>query len=369
MSPRYTRADLKARIAELEEEVARLKEENLSLGYEIVSADIKIAQQDQALLEKNAEIESLTQNAADWKAYAESLEAQVAEKQGMIDTLNGTLLGAFDEMARLNSEIARLKAELEACKNPPVSAPPSTFGSSTGKHSYDYFTQMAGAPLKVRRSYDVWPAVHPREDAGRNASVWSFKPPVAQFAAGQLDSQFVTALNTIPDDGYGRYVIIYHEPEDNIEKGDFTYTQYKDMQKRARTLIDKVNATRKTKIRFGGNWMAWSFQSASNRNPENYWPGAGVWDFLALDGYAQGRTPAGVFDKALAFCRSKGVRFAVAETGIDVSRPEAERVAWIKECRNYAKNANCEFWCYWDGSFSTFWLNTEAEFKAVVLGS
>jgi uncharacterized coiled-coil protein SlyX len=347
---RYTRAELKAQIAALEAEVARLNS--------------IILQQDQALLEKNAELEGLYQ--------------QLADKQATINSLNSSLADRDAEIDALEAEVASLETELEACKNPPVTDPPSTFGSSTGRHNYDYFTQMAGAPLKVRRSYDVWPAVHPREDAGRNASVWSFKPPITQFVAGQLDAEFIAALKSVPDDGYGRYVIVYHEPEDNIEAGDFTSAQYRDMQKRARVLIDQVNATRKTKIRFGGNLMAWSFQTASRRNPANYFPGPGVWDFLALDGYSGtdgqgnwtgGRTPAAIFGTALKFCQDNGVRFAVAETGIDVKAPEPDRVAWIKACRDYAKNANCEFWCYWDGSFSTFWLNTQAEFKAVVLGS
>jgi hypothetical protein len=322
-------------------EVATLKSENEALGYKLVAAD-------QALLQKNAEIEEY-----------------------------------LDIIARKNARIARLKTDLAECQGgvvvPTPTEPVSLFGSSTGRHTYDTFTKMAGASLAVRRTYDEWPARHPAEDAGRNSTVWSFKPPFVQFLAGSLDADFMAALNSIPDDGFQRYVIVYHEPEDNVEDGDFTASQYREVQVRARAIIDGANTKRQTKLRFGGNLMSWTFQTASGRNPANYFPGAGVWDFLALDGYSGrndrtgqwegGRTPQAIFDTSLKFCRDNGVRFAIAETGIDVLAPEPDRVAWIKSCRQYAKDANCEFWCYWDGSFSWFWLNTEAEFKAVVLGS
>jgi hypothetical protein len=138
-------------------------------------------------------------------------------------------------------------------------------------------------------------------------------------------------------------------------------------------VIDVVNAERAKvggkPIRFGGNWMAWSLQPAAKRNMELWWPGAGVWDFLAADGYAGpegGRSPAAVFDLFVAFTEAKGVRFGIAECGIDVSRPVSERIAWIEACQQYAKDRDPELWCYWDGSFSTFWLNTVEEFKAVV---
>lgn len=339
-----------------DDEISTLTLEKVYLQNQLASADATIMKQVQALLEKNAEIEAL---------------------QAKIDAKNETI-------ARKNVRIESLKAKLDAClgkepaPEPEPTEPPSLFGSSTGKHTYDYFTQMAGSPLEVRRTYDTWPAKHPAEDAGRNATVWSFKPPFVQFLAGSLDADFMAALNTIPDDGFARYVIVYHEPEDNIEKGEFTASQYREAQVRARAIIDGANITRQTKIRFGGNLMSWTFQPAAKRNPEDYYPGPGVWDFLALDGYSGrnsngtwdgGRTPWQVFGTALQFCQDKGVRFAVAETGIDVSAPSPERVAWIKDCRRFAKDANCEFWCYWDGSFSTFWLNTEAEFKAVVLGN
>jgi hypothetical protein len=328
-------------------EIAELEETNIDLGYQLAAADSTIMQQEQALLEKNAEIENLNGVVVEWQDYATGLEKALADCQGTV--------------------------------TPTPTEPVSLFGSSTGKHTYATFAARAGAPLSVRRTYDTWPARHPAEDAGRNASVWSFKPPFVQFLAGALDADFMAALNSIPDDGYQRYVIVYHEPEDNIENGEFTASQYREAQVRARAIIDGANTKRQTRIRFGGNLMSWSFQTASNRNPENYFPGAGVWDFLALDGYSGrnektntwtgGRSPDEIFGSALEFCTQKGVRFAIAETGIDVLAPEPDRVAWIKSCRNYAKGANCEFWCYWDGSFSTFWLNTDAEFKAVVLGS
>jgi uncharacterized coiled-coil protein SlyX len=359
-----------------------------ALKAEIDRLNSIIVQQDQALLEKNAELELCYQQISDLKVAKASLEATVSSQQSTISTLNLELATADSKIASLTAQIdtlkvqvADLEAALAACEGaePPLPTEPvSLFGSATGKHTYDQFTQMAGQKMQVRRSYDTWPAAHPREDAGRCASVWSFKPPLNQLVTGQIDEQVKTALMTVPDDGFQRDVIIWHEPEDNISAGEFTFAQYRDGNKRVRKLVNEVNATRKTPIRFGANWMAWTFENASNRNPENYWAGDGVWDFLAFDGYSGrnkstgtwtgGRTPDALFAEPFAYAKAKGVRPAVAETGIDVLAPEPDRVAWIKACRKYAAGANCEFWCYWDGSFSTFWLNTEAEFKAVVIG-
>lgn len=337
-----------------DEKVNDLYNQVEAIGYKLVAAE-------QELLNKNAQIEVLIDE---------------------VDRLNRVVLSNNIIINRLRDTRARLKAELAECKGtvvepPPLSEPPSLFGSSTGKHTYDYFKTMAGVGPEVRRTYDTWPAAHPREDAGRNASVWSFKPPVEPFLSGALNNEFKAAISSIPDDDYRRFVILWHEPEDNIEDGDFTAAQYQALQVKARGLIDEVNATRKKKVRFGANWMSWTFVSASRRTPDDYWPGDGVWDFLSFDGYSSrndktqtwtgGRTPEAIFGPPFAYAKSKGIRPGVGETGIDVLAPEPDRVAWIKDCRQYAADANCEFWCYWDGSFSTFWLNTEAEFKAVVL--
>jgi len=321
------------------------------------AADDEIYTLEQALLNKNAEIESL--------------HYLIGEKDAIIAAKSDTI-------ARKNARIHNLKAKLDEClgKEPAPSEPvePATvFGSSTGAHTYDEFTAMAGAPLKVRRSYEVdVPTDFTKRstgyDIGRCATVVSMKPDLVALNTRQLDNKILYYLSTIPTD-HRVHLIIWHEPEDNIENGSFSAAEYKQGQVVMRNLVNTANMNRAVPIRFGGNWMSWSVNPKSGRNAEDYYPGDNVWDFLSWDGYEQKgttRSPVEIFGPCVNFNNSHGLRFAVAETGVSTSKPSDYRVEWIIQNKVYASTNNAEFWCYWDGSFADFELITVDEFKAVV---
>lgn len=315
--------------------------------------------------------------------YSESLAPIGAQADAEVADLRGALgqwQTSYEALARQNAELQQandtLQEQLDQCRNP-VTQKPTAWGSSTGRHSYAFFTQMAGSPLEARRSYQTLGQNPPLEDFGRCASVASVAANPA-LPWDQVKAALLVYCAKVPITHDMRF-IKSHEPE-NPEKR-YDPAVYVAEQRRIRTeVIDPINADRVaqggTPITFGGNWMAWSLQSAAGRDMTKWWPGDGVWDFLAADGYSGrnpntqkwegGRTVPNVFDKFVAFCGERDVRFAVAETGIDVLAPVPDRIRWIDECQQYTKDTDPEFWCYWDGSFSTFWLNTADEFRAVV---
>jgi hypothetical protein len=266
---------------------------------------------------------------------------------------------------------ATLRQQLYDCRHPKSAV---VYGSSLGAHDYETFTKRAGSALAATREYDTWPTAFPAVAKDRGTTtVWSMKPPIADVIAGKIDPQLVAAIRSCPD---GTRLIVQHEaenPSKNIKPADFVA-----MSKHIRPLVDAENTSRgKKSLLYGGNHMAWSYRAASGRDMSKWWPGAGVFDFLAADGY-NGRNettgkwtlawPEEVFDDFIAFCTAHQITPAIAETGIDVLAPTATRVEWIERCQQYAVDHTMDFWMYWDGSFATFQLLQDVEFAAVVAG-
>jgi hypothetical protein len=86
----------------------------------------------------------------------------------------------------------------------------------------------AAGPLRACRTYD---RALPRSfsaskaagdvDAGRR-TYWSFKPNVRRFTSDRAaQAAFSAFLDTIPS-GHETVIVAWHEPEDNIDRGEFT---------------------------------------------------------------------------------------------------------------------------------------------------
>jgi hypothetical protein len=281
-----------------------------------------------------------------------------------------------DRLTAARARVIKLRAALQECQGTtPAPLPPTTYGSSTGKHTFAEFTERAGKPLASRRSYEsgIPPALKygdVYDDFVTNNCISinsiAFNPNRIQV----LKSALFNYLDSIPAEHDLRF-IVSHEPEKPEKK--YVPAEYVYQQKLVRAeIIDPINERRLKNggipIRFGGNWMAWSARAASGRHMELWYPGPGVWDYLAWDGYSEDpiHGPDAVFRDALTFTKARNERFAIAETGLTVNHAGPRRVEWIDKCQQYAKDNNSEFWQYWDGSFWTAYLTTDAEFKAVV---
>ena len=220
----------------------------------------------------------------------------------------------------------------------------SQFGNWTA------FDQGAG-PMDVYRGYDsgfqypTWQQVPPgHRKTGNPGSFndYSFQIPPAQLIAGTFDARLRTFIASTP-----RNVVLtnHHEPEQEIEAGQFTFAQFRAANARLNRLVDEQNAidggTRKVSVIL----MISTFTGFQGRNAENYWPtvakgDGGTVDLISADvyaaphgtgttvpiGYTTGtnwKTAQTLVRPVLNFARLHVTDWAISELGIleDVNNP------------------------------------------------
>ena len=137
----------------------------------------------------------------------------------------------------------------------------------------------------------------------------------------------------------------YHEPENNG-----AVAGYLDAQHHLAHLVAVENATRPAgrQLGFGGILMSETYNAGA---AAPFYPGPGVWSYAGADGYskAAGRTPAQIFDTALATSKSWGLPLGIGEFG---ALAGAGRAQWIKDTIAWAKAAGSPFACYWNAAKS-----------------
>jgi hypothetical protein len=112
----------------------------------------------------------------------------------------------------------------------------------------------------------------------------SFKfPDWANAAAGGYDSAYLDPIIAMME-GKSKpvWLIVNHEPE-----GDGTAVNWRNMQSHIRSRITayrNAHPTAPRRIAFGANLMAFTWNTTSGRNPEDYWV-ANTWDFYLADYY------------------------------------------------------------------------------------
>jgi hypothetical protein len=171
---------------------------------------------------------------------------------------------------------------------------------------------------------------------------YSFQIPPAQLTAGTWDARLRTFIASTP-----KNVVLtnHHEPEQEIEAGQFTFAQFRAAQLRLDRLVDQQNAldggTRKVSVIL----MISTFTGFKGRNATNYWPtvardGDSV-DLISADvynsphatgttgvplGYTDGvnwKSPATLVRPVLNFAKLNGSDWAISELGLleDVNNP------------------------------------------------
>jgi len=155
-------------------------------------------------------------------------------------------------------------------------------------------------------------------------SVYSFKPDVNAFARGDLDGRMNTFLDSIPD-GHKTTLIAWHEPEDNIARGQFSLSAFIDMQVR---LADLIHATGRPELTHGIVLMGWTLDPRSGRDAESYYPPAvsSRVDYMGWDVYnpyhpEEGRTnwvrwtEEDAAPKIISMARARSKQVMLAEYG------------------------------------------------------
>ncbi len=239
-------------------------------------------------------------------------------------------------------------------------------GTLVGAWSRDWkwFDANVG-PMQIYRGYDpgfhfaTWPATdaakaHPQDPANPTfVNDYSFNLPPAQVASGTDDAQLNTFIASTP-----KNIILtnYHEPEQEISSGLFTYQQFLNAITHLAYLVHQQNlrdqGTRKVSVVL----MISTFSGFRKRNANNYWPtalpkvtnpttgqpvGEDFQDLISVDAYAPphatGTTgvPIGYSDgvnwksaatllkPALSFAVSHNTPWAISELGYleDVHSP------------------------------------------------
>jgi hypothetical protein len=219
--------------------------------------------------------------------------------------------------------------------------------------------------MDVYRGYDsgfrypTWQQIPPgHRKTGNPGSFndYSFQIPPAQLAAGSWDDRLSTFLASTPRD-----VVLtnHHEPEQEIQAGQFTFAQFRAAQARLNRLADEQNArdggTRKVSVIL----MISTFTGFQGRNAENYWPttakgDGGTVDLISADvyaaphgtgttvplGYTTGtnwKSAATLVRPVLSFARAHGTDWAISELGIleDVNDPN-RRAQLMRDVVAYA---------------------------------
>ncbi len=150
-------------------------------------------------------------------------------------------------------------------------------------------------PVQIHRVYDTgWhystfqqtPAAG--DPAAGMVTDYSFNLPPAGVANHQYDAQLTTFIKSSP-----KNVILdlWHEPEENIEKGQFTAAQFVAAQRVFANLVHSLNSSDNAQRRVAVCLMRVTVNHYKNRNPNNYWPGKDAngknyADLIAFDAYA-----------------------------------------------------------------------------------
>ncbi len=198
----------------------------------------------------------------------------------------------------------------------------------------------------------AWPG---NPDLGKRPPIISFKLAPEDVIAGKHDAEMTRWFATAPRDR-DVYWVYYHEPEDNIAKGEFTAADYRAAWRHLRALADKAGNPR---LHATLVLMSWSLEPESKRNWRDYYPGRDVIQVLGWDTYNLGwkkgvyDDPATMYDRVVAISKQEKLPFGIAETGSYLVGDDKgeQRAAWIRATNAYLKKHKA----LWVSDFDLDW--------------
>ena len=200
----------------------------------------------------------------------------------------------------------------------------------------------------------AWPG---NPDLGGRPPIISFKFAPKDVLAGKYDRAMTQWFATAPRDR-DVYWVYYHEPEDNIAKGEFTAADYRAAWRRLRSLADKAGNSR---LHATLVLMSWSLDPFSKRDWRDYYPGRDVVQVLGWDaynlGWKKGRydDPAAMYDRVIAVSQAENLPFGVAETGsyLVAGDDGTKRAAWLHATNAYLRKHKAVWVAYFDLDWPT----------------
>jgi len=188
--------------------------------------------------------------------------------------------------------------------------------------------------------------------ANHSAVIVSFKARPTSILSGADNAALRHFFDTAPK-GHPIYYCYFHEPEDNIEAGQFKLAAYKAAWAR---VVAIAAAAHNPYLHSTLILMSWDLVRASHRNWRNYLPGGGIISTLGWDAYPVGSatnehpqlTPATAFmGPAIAASKSVGLPYGFPEFGL--SRASG-RTGWLAAVARYIMHSGALFASYFNGN-------------------
>jgi hypothetical protein len=242
------------------------------------------------------------------------------------------------------------------------SAPDTTlFGSSVWQEPGESWGEAlaridsAYGPLEVARVFS--PGAPPSweqldQDVGDRPLVVSFRFLPAFVLSGAADELLAAWFREAPLDR-DTYWVYFHEPEDEVERGEFTASDFVEAWRRVASLADAAGNPR---LHATVVLMCWTVNPRSDRDWRHFVAGADEVDVLAWDCYAHGSRgdtyvdPDTLLHPARRAADQLGVDWAVAELGALVADADAaqDRASWLEDVGAYATQHGARFVTYFD---------------------
>lgn len=188
--------------------------------------------------------------------------------------------------------------------------------------------------------------------ANHSAVIVSFKALPTTILSGADDSALKHFFDTAPS-GHPIYYCYYHEPEDNIEAGQFRLDDYKAAWARVVAIAD---AAHNPDLHSTLILMSWDLVRASHRTWKDYLPGGRIISTLGWDAYPVGSAtnvspkltaPSDFMGPAIAASKSVGLPYGFPEFGLSTARG---RPGWLTGVGDYIMRSGALFASYFNGN-------------------
>lgn len=198
---------------------------------------------------------------------------------------------------------------------------------------------------------DPWPGKAPGRDV-----VVSFKIHPEEVLSGAVDESMRRWFRSAPRD-LGVNWVYYHEPEDNIEDGDFAAA---DFRAAFAHLSDLAGEADNPRLRATLVLQSYTLKPVSGREWRDYYPGDDAVDVFAWDVYNRPSasvpyaSPEQLLDGPRIVSESTGHPFAVAELGSVLAEGDdgRGRADWLRAMGAYFKEHQVDFVSYFDLDFA-----------------
>ena len=255
------------------------------------------------------------------------------------------------------------KAVSRRTTTPPRTAPSGPLlGTSVPRQSGETYAQAVARANATYGGLDVIRLFHAglpvswakmTADVGTTPLVVSFKMSPVEVVAGRYDSYMRSWFASAPT-GRPTWWTYYHEPEDNIEAGQFTAAQYRAAWAHLDALADEASnpSLRATLI-----LMCWTLDPASHRNWTDYYS-AGAIDAQGWDCYSSTwssgsyRSATSMLANVKAIATQTGLPWGLAEFGSLLATGDdgSGRAAWLSDMVAEATAGGASFLTYFDST-------------------